>query len=75
MELGGKGEERGRGRRERRHGRGSQPKTKALDPQGGSAERGRRSAEAAIISHHHYLYGLEIYANGISGKKCWTKRV
>lgn len=27
----------------------------ALDPEGRRAERGVRSAEAAIISHHHYL--------------------
>lgn len=75
MELGGKGEERGRGRRERRLGRWSPSKAEALDPEGGRAERGIRSAEAAIISRHHYLYGLEIYANAISGKKCRTKRV
>lgn len=73
MELEGKGEERGRGWRERRHGRRSQSKAEALDPEGGRAERGIRSAEAAIISRHHYLYGLEIYANAISGEKCWTK--
>lgn len=73
IELGGKGEERGRGRRERRHKR--QSKAEALDPEGGWAERGIRSAEAAIISCHHYLYGLKIYANAISGKKCWTKWV
>lgn len=68
MESGGKGEERGRGRRERRHGRWSQLKARALDPEGGRAEKGIRSAEAAIISRHHYLYVLEIYANTISGK-------
>lgn len=76
MELGGREEERReRGRRERRDGRWSQSKAGALDPEGGRAERGIRSAEAAIISRHHYLYGLEIYANAISGKKRWTKRV
>lgn len=31
-----------------------------------------RSAEAAIISRHHYLYGLEIYANAISAKNSRT---
>lgn len=50
-------------------------KAGALDPEGGRAERGIRSAEAAIISRHHYLYVLEIYANAISGKKCRTKQV
>lgn len=34
----------------------------------GEQRGGVRSAEAAIISHHHYLYGLEIYANAISEK-------
>ena len=73
MELGGKREERGRGRRERRHGRQSQSKAEALDPEGGRAERGIRSAEAAIISCHHYLHGLEIYANAILGKEVLEK--
>lgn len=68
MELEGKEEERERGWRERRLGRQSQSKAEALDPEGGSAERGIRSAEAAIISRHHYLYGLGSYANAISEK-------
>lgn len=64
-----------RGRSERRHGRWSQSKAGALDPEGGRAEKGIRSAEAAIISRHHYLYALEIYANAISGKTCWRKQL
>lgn len=75
MERQGKEGERRRGRRERRQRRWSQLKAGALDPEGGRAERGIRSAEAAIISCHHYLYALENYANAISGKKCWTKWV
>lgn len=75
MERQGKEGERRRGRRERRQRRWSQLKAGALDPEGGRAEKGIRSAEAAIISCHHYLYALENYANAISGKKCWTKWV
>lgn len=76
MERGGKGgEKKRRGRSERRHRRWSRSKAGALDPEGGRAEKGIRSAEAAIISRHHYLYALEIYANAISGKSCWTKQL
>lgn len=64
-----------RGRSERRHGRWSRSKAGALDPEGGRAGEGIGSAEAAIISRHHYLYALEIYANAISGKRCWTKQL
>lgn len=60
MELGGKG-------KEREEGIWSQLKAEALDPEGGRTERGISSAEATIISRYHYLYGLEIYANAISG--------
>lgn len=59
-------------RGERRHGRRSQSKVEALDPEGGRAERRVRSAEAAIISRHHYLSGLEIYANAVSVKNSRT---
>lgn len=47
----------------------------SLGPRGRESREGIRSAEAAIISHHHYLYVLEIYANAISRKKCRTKQV
>lgn len=65
----------GRGTRERRQRRWAQTKDEALNPEGGRAVRGIRSAEAAIISYHHYLYGLEIYANAILGMSCWSKWV
>ena len=75
MELGGKGR-RERERMERREGMGDGLRRR-LRPwtQREGEQRGIRSAEAAIISRHHYLYGLEIYANAISGMKCWTKWV
>ena len=47
----------------------------SLGPRGRLSRGGIRSAEAAIISWHHYLHALEIYANTISGWTKWFKRL